>query len=274
MQKRSKIFDWLRLGGALAVLIGHSFVLLGRPAPFGIDWHVYGVLLFFLVSGYLIAGSWRADPRFLRFAEKRARRIMPGLVAVVLLTALLLGPLLTTSPDYWPGALRYIWRNVLLLPLHALPGVFEGNPQPAVNGSLWTLPVEVFCYVLTPLLVFAGRWACLAAAAALLAFPLTGEIAGFGLSGASSVIPWFLIGAALKLFDVPAPDLRVPALPADLSYGLYLTAFPAQQTLIALQPGVAPGTLALATLAVCAPLAWLSWTFVERPLIRGATKIE
>ncbi len=204
---RTGLFDWLRLGGAFAVLVGHSYVLTGNPPLLGIGWHAYGVMLFFAISGYLITGSWQADPDPLRYAVKRARRIMPGLIVVVLATALVLGPLLSVDPAaYWAGAWRYVWRNVLLLPLHVLPGVFTANPYPvAVNGSLWTLPVEVFMYAMTPLLVRAGPMVCAVAAGALYLHPLTQHIAGFGLEGASGVIPWFLGGATLRLLNVPPP---------------------------------------------------------------------
>ncbi|UAJ10172.1 acyltransferase family protein [Glacieibacterium megasporae] len=275
MGKRTSLFDYLRLGGAIAVLVGHSYVLTNSPVPTigGIGPHGLGVMLFFAISGYLITGSWRADPNIARYAEKRARRIMPALIVVVLATALLLGPVLSNDPTYAAGAWRYIWRNLLLLPLHVLPGVFTSNPLPAVNGSLWTLPVEAFMYVLTPLLVRAGPWACAAAAVALILHPFTQNIAGFGLAGASGVIPYFLGGASLKMLGVKVPDTGLPKLPVDLSYGLYLTAFPVQQTIIALYPHVTPPILIAATLAVCVPLAWASWTFVEKPaLTSGASR--
>lgn len=43
---------------------------------------------------------------------------------------------------------RYL-LNIVLMPVHALPGVFESTPYGAdVNGVLWTLPVEFACYVM------------------------------------------------------------------------------------------------------------------------------
>jgi len=269
MGHRAGLFDWLRLSGALMVLFGHSYGLLGVVPPklLGNEIHTLGVKLFFIISGYLIAGSWRADPNFWRYAVKRALRIMPALIVVVFATALVLGPILSTDANYPAGAWRYIWRNAMLLPLHVLPGVFKDNPLPAVNGSLWTLPVEVAMYVATPVLVRAGPWVCLFIAGALFAHPFTQTIGGFGLAGASSVIPWFFIGAALKMLGAALPKTSLPALPWDLSYGIYLMAFPAQQTIIVIHPGIGPLALALATSAVVVPLAALSWRFIERPAV-------
>ena len=36
----------------------------------------------------------------------------------------------------------------MLIPIHNLPGVFEGLPYQTVNGPLWTLPVEFACYLM------------------------------------------------------------------------------------------------------------------------------
>lgn len=261
----------------MLVLIGHSYILLGLPWPTvaGIGIHEIGVKLFFLISGYLITASWISCPDFWRFAEKRARRIMPALLVVVWLTVFVVGPIVTTDPSYWrsPVTWTYLWRNSLLLPFHSLPGVFAYNPTPAVNGSLWTLPVEAFCYLLAPLLVVARAPLCIAVALALLAFPLTGEVAGFGLAGASSVIPWFLIGAAARQAGIKPPVVALPALPVDLSYGFYLTAYPMQQCLVALLPDLAPAALIVLTTGYCAMLAWALWTCIEKPALRSTVRL-
>jgi peptidoglycan/LPS O-acetylase OafA/YrhL len=273
MVRRSAVFDYTRLVGAVLVLVGHAYVLLGfhPPTVAGTGIHEIGVKLFFAVSGYLIAASWNADPHFVRFTEKRLRRIMPALIVVVSLTVFIVGPVLTTDLSYWrsPVTWTYLWRNYLLLPFHSLPGVFGGNPLAVVNGSLWTLPVEAFCYALTPLFIRCGVTGCAAGAVGLLAFPINGEIGGFGLAGASSMIPWFLVGAAARQASAKLPELGWPALPVDLSFGIYLTAYPVTQIIIAIDPAISVLRLALTTATVSTGLAYFLWTFIERPAIQG-----
>jgi peptidoglycan/LPS O-acetylase OafA/YrhL len=65
---------------------------------------------------------------------------------------LVLGPLLTPLPQatYWthPQTWSYLWNATAWSVAYPLPLVFAGNPLPhVVNGSLWTLPYEVRCYL-------------------------------------------------------------------------------------------------------------------------------
>ena len=54
--------------------------------------------------------------------------------------------------DYVQEIPRYLY-NIILYPIFNMPGVFTNNPYPVtINGSLWTLPVEVFCYLMLPLM--------------------------------------------------------------------------------------------------------------------------
>lgn len=274
MSTEKPIFDILRLTGAALVIFGHSYALLGQrvPSMFGQQPHVVGVKLFFLVSGFLITASWLRDPHLVRFVVKRLLRVMPALIAVVALTALVLGPIISTDAAYFesPKVWTYVWRNIALLPYHELPGVFEGNPHPVVNGSLWTLPVEAFCYALTPvvLTLISNRQIAaagyVAAAIVLGALTVDVEVMGFGLNGAAEMMPYFWMGAAYRLAGGRVPMFPLRALPADLSYGTYLMAFPVQQTIIMLSPGIGPLALIVLTLAVVLPAAWLSWRFVEQ----------
>jgi peptidoglycan/LPS O-acetylase OafA/YrhL len=154
---RKNLFDVLRLVAAATVLFTHSWTLTGRGDPlFGV-WHnqtgTLGVLVFFGISGFLIAGSWVTEPRVRAFALKRALRVLPGLIVCAVVTAFVIGPLVTADPlgSYFadPSVYLYVVRQLALITFNPfLPGVFETNPYPdVVNGSLWTLPLEACCYM-------------------------------------------------------------------------------------------------------------------------------
>jgi len=158
-------FDLLRLFAAACVLFSHSFVLTGNVEPLppglGLSWSAIGVMVFFAISGFLIARSWAYDPHPLAFAVKRGLRLVPALAVSLLATALILGPLVTSLPirAYLsdPATKAFVLDNLMLQTNYALPGVFADNTYPnAVNGSLWTLPLEVKAYTLAAILGLLG----------------------------------------------------------------------------------------------------------------------
>ncbi|MDQ4093358.1 MAG: acyltransferase [Actinomycetota bacterium] len=153
-------FAWLRMIGALIVVVDHSMPLTdpSRLTLFPTSWALspgYIALLgFFAMSGYQISDSWKQDPSWWRFSAKRVLRLWPPLLCVVLVTTLVIGPLVSTlAPgDYFSAQQTwgYIVNNAGLYTLqHRLPGVFADNPWPwSVNGSIWTLPMEFTGYLL------------------------------------------------------------------------------------------------------------------------------
>jgi peptidoglycan/LPS O-acetylase OafA/YrhL len=151
----SNNFTALRLFAAFLVLYGHSFDLYKVGGPSFMGWMPLGplaVYIFFAISGYLISISWSRDSHVTRFIFKRALRIFPGLAACVLLSIFVLGAFTTTLPlaQYFadPVTLAYA-KNILLNINYTLPGVFEYNAFPrAVNGSIWSLPVEFAMYLI------------------------------------------------------------------------------------------------------------------------------
>jgi peptidoglycan/LPS O-acetylase OafA/YrhL len=153
-------FDLIRLVAALLVLVGHAYLLMGEQIPrfLGIEISVFGVMIFFCISGYLVTDSWIRDPSALRYFTRRSLRIFPALIPLVLLTTFLLGPALTTLSilEYFSNNQTYAYLlNIFLDTQYFLPEVFKNNSQLLrVNGSLWTLPVEFLMYCLVPLLAF------------------------------------------------------------------------------------------------------------------------
>jgi peptidoglycan/LPS O-acetylase OafA/YrhL len=162
-ERRSNAFDLLRIVGVLLVVVEHSWVLAGHGIPIRFfDGVGTGVGIFFVVSGYLITESWLRDPSPRHYATKRFLRIYPCYLLVITAAALVLGPLVTTlrtgayfaDPQTW----RYLVANLFILPMkYDLPGVFSHVPEAhVVNGSLWTLRLEVLCYGAVALLGLTG----------------------------------------------------------------------------------------------------------------------
>lgn len=72
---------------------------------------------------------------------------------------------------------------------------------------------------------------------------------------------------ALLLGGVTMPSLSRLTRRTDLSYGLYLYAWPVQQMLLHRWPGLDTGLHILSSLGIALPLAALSWLVVERPAL-------
>lgn len=142
------------LQGGDAVFVRQAIIELLRPFLFSL---VGG---FFVLSGFLVAGSAFRTRDTRQFLTFRALRIAPALASEVLLSALVLGPLVTTSAlgAYFadPQFYRY-FGNIFGFVTFELPGVFTDNPVPAlVNGNLWTLPPEFYCYLVLSALMASG----------------------------------------------------------------------------------------------------------------------
>ena len=160
--RRDNRFDVLRLLAAWLVLFSHCYPLAGRNADepllraLGVTFGTVGVALFFALSGYLVTQSLERSRSLWVFAKRRALRIYPALVCVTLAAMLVIGPLFTALPQasYWAHeqTWKYLWNASAWRVSYPLPQVFAQNPlADAINGSLWTLPYEVRCYLVLAL---------------------------------------------------------------------------------------------------------------------------
>jgi peptidoglycan/LPS O-acetylase OafA/YrhL len=216
---RDRSLDSLRGLAILFVLIGHFLIF----APYSVggtplsdwvkDFGHGGVLLFFMLSGYLIwtKGTENAWPVFLL---RRFAKIAPAYWVNVILVALA-GATLPLFPAFG-------WRDTVgnLLFLGGGLGI-----QP-LSGVYWTLVVEVKFYALFALLFYGPPrrlfWVAPFAAVAL-------NLTLFAALGRSSTflvyLPVFFIGAAIAASDRGRlPAAAVPAIAAAAMLGLALAA--------------------------------------------------
>jgi peptidoglycan/LPS O-acetylase OafA/YrhL len=332
-------FDGLRIVAACMVIVTHSYVLLGYPQH---DWLHYltnstssisrlGVWIFFIISGYLVTASAFSSKTVFHYLAKRALRIFPALVAVVILTILVIGPIASnisfaeyiTNTDTW----RYL-RTITLYRMHFdIPGVLTTVPYAnVINGSLWTLPYEWTLYLVPILVLFLHRILRRYARGSLLIMWLLSitaipffithttnlavpfliinawHLINFGiffLSGivmylykdeihfskraaVFSLILWcavsfidlgrpvamFVIPYATLSFALAKPFLTPLTKFGDISYGLYIYAFPIQQLLV-LYCGTMPIPLFIFLSGICTlPFAYLSWRYIEKPFLQ------
>lgn len=337
VQGRDNNFHLVRLLAASAVLFSHSFPLstgdlTSEPlrAFLGCTPGGIAVDLFFSISGLLVTMSLVRRNSVADFLRARFFRIWPALTVAIALAVFVIGPAFTsvpisayfTSHDTW----RHLAKNLVLLRgiEYTLPGVFDGNPQPhAINGSLWTLPSEVRCYIYLLVSWIAVRkvtservfkifvtavwaalfcWHCWAMTHGTLEnspprlnLMFTTGVASYlyrdrlvlsarWLSGiaaalALSMVDERLFGAVYAL-ALPYVMLCLAYLPrgiilsynklGDYSYGVYVYAFPTQQTLMYLLPTLGVASLFAASMTVTLAMAVFSWHFIEKPALRFA----
>jgi peptidoglycan/LPS O-acetylase OafA/YrhL len=112
-----------------------------------------------------------------------------------------------------------------------------------------------------------GRWFAMAAAAVVAA------AVGLPAAWANGVYLLALPYLVFYLAYVPAGAVRRFNSVGDYSYGIYIFAWPVQQTIALMVPGVSVlGMIAMAS-AGAFGLAWLSWRYVEAPALalKGAS---
>lgn len=242
MSKKSEMaetnnFDALRLGAALLVMASHSYPMTGagsdpvtRIFP-GISGGDMAVAAFFVISGFLVTiSAGRRSP--FDFVRARLIRILPALIAVTLFAVLIVGPIFTTLPlaSYATsrGTVAYLGNAYVFGLQFRLPGTFAGLPvQGSVNGSLWTLPLEVAMYAILMVLTASGlrtrRGSLGVALLFVAAFAISATYYGLGWNNRGpmlfsnvQVYPFlryaifFFIGAALSFWLEWIP-LRWPA---------------------------------------------------------------
>jgi len=337
MKRNTNNFDFLRLVFALFVIITHSYQLidfsqqdfLSSITHGQLTFSHLGVCGFFTISGYLIVKSLIRSPSIAIYFKKRALRLFPGLLVVLILTVIA-GAFFTvfSLSTYFSNIKTYLYipANLSLYRLQdQLPGVFLSNPLAgALNGSLWTLPYEFSCYCVLVLLFFFRNdhqklkiFTVLAVGLFFITklffsdmvnafdFVLSGkymlEFGGYFTMGSLlavfnfnkvnykktiALISFLIITALIyfnqldkftiiiiPIFIISIGLLNTPIISnvsqyfGDLSYGIYIYAFPIQQTLI--YYGVQNSLMVMVYTMLIAPVfAFASWHLIEKQFLK------
>lgn len=158
---------FIRLVAALSVIYGHTpAIVAGAPA----DWvsvttgyaFVGGVAvdLFFLISGFLVTASI-LNNGVKNYVVSRVLRIYPALWFNLILVTFVLGSVVTTLPMGEFVTHRELWSYFSGLAFtykggFFLPGVFTQNHSQAINGSIWSVLIEVWLYIVVLLFYIFG----------------------------------------------------------------------------------------------------------------------
>jgi peptidoglycan/LPS O-acetylase OafA/YrhL len=159
-QQRLAGLDGIRGLAALFVVVNHVFLRAfpGYPvdrAPFWSGWFIYGrfaVVVFIVLSGFSLALSparhgWRLDG-VSRFAQRRARRILPAYWAALAFSLAVAWLVVPPPGQGVPGAKSVLVNGLLVQNL-------VGAPSP--NRSFWSMAVEAQLYLVFPLLLLTVR---------------------------------------------------------------------------------------------------------------------
>jgi peptidoglycan/LPS O-acetylase OafA/YrhL len=148
--------DLLRSVAIALVVLDHTLLSKGHEQWYAWtigDIGLFGVYLFFLHTSLVLMGSLERRPNTLDFYIRRAFRIYPLAVVAVLIAAVTHAPVAGVPYHYFRAVAvnhKALFFNLLL--------IFDLNPdQPAILGVTWSLPPEIYMYILLPALFVYAR---------------------------------------------------------------------------------------------------------------------
>ena len=208
-------FDLIRLFAATQVAVSHISSHLGFENIFLGALSLFpGVPIFFFISGFLIYGSYEKsigdDSPLYNFFSKRVLRLYPALILCLIFS--IVSVWLTgyfSSIDLGIGEfLVWVTAQASFLQFYN-PDFLRGYGVGVLNGSLWTISVELQFYALTPILFVAlnrmNRFSVLFLLGVFLTINILNSVINdgnnvlFKLVGVS-FLPWlymFILGALL-----------------------------------------------------------------------------
>ena len=158
------------------------FFVVGRLLVFDYSGSL-AVKIFFFLSGLVVTNSLVEKKDVRQFFISRFFRIWPALAVVLAAMAFIFGPIFSTHTplEYFSNTVvyEYFLRGLVMDLRYDLPGVFQNNAFKAANGSLWSIPFEVYAYIVLIAIFLLGvvrsRYLSLALFLVILIDPLVGN---------------------------------------------------------------------------------------------------
>lgn len=157
--RRDNCFDFLRYFFAFSLILVH-FCTLTDTEQF---WFISGqmrVKAFFTITGFLVVYSFLRRKSLKVYCWKRILRIMPAYVTTIIV-CYLIGFFFSTASisEYFFSfqSFKYLIANLTFMNFvePSLPGLFTENSYGSfVNGSLWSMKLEVLFYIFVPVFVW------------------------------------------------------------------------------------------------------------------------
>jgi len=149
--------DMIRLLAATQVVVLHSFeFMLPAGHAGGIFFQLLslfpGVPIFFFVSGYLISKSYEKTPSINAYAKNRILRLYPALIICVALNLVMVwstGYFQQNDTSSVDIATLLVTKSTFLQFWN--PDFMRGFGDGVLNGSLWTITVELQFYAILPI---------------------------------------------------------------------------------------------------------------------------
>lgn len=157
--QRENNFDFIRMFLAVLVIFSHSYPLgtgseslepFNRATRHQVTGGHMAVDLFFIISGFLITASYERSRTFGSYLKKRFFRIYPAFIVAMVVCAVIFVPLgggRLAGPHASLHLVDFLVQTVQLQQFH-VQGVFPRNPGAGImDGSVWSIPFEFWCYI-------------------------------------------------------------------------------------------------------------------------------
>ena len=159
--------DAIRLAFAILVILTHAWPtgkgeILQEPmmqlTRLQVGFGGIAVGGFFIISGFLITNSFLRSRSLWTYLKKRVARIYPGFIVCMIVCATIVVPLSHAHFTH-QGVLRNVagfLATTFALREFGYTGAFPSSHIHYINGSMWTVSNEFYCYLLVPVLGLVG----------------------------------------------------------------------------------------------------------------------